>query len=1013
MIKKHTLSTSLLAIVVTVSILFSVSGNVWADPAGDQDPAVTSEQEEEEPEDPEKPAEPEDPAGPEDPVKPGTRSAPKGPSPTAGPTPAGPTPAEPTPPEPGAKYAIYPNTINITHCGYTDVRLTIDPFEFGPFENNYNEVEMATRFRFVIGKYTDKLTCGNETIDYSLATDKHVAFDDEGNIYDFTEDSLPYINLSVKVPDTIFTDGNPGTYTGTLRYAGVWYGDNGYLRNVDIRYITIKLVIPDSSSDYYEYGTLSNGVTWRLGRDGKLTINGNGPIPDFDKEKDVPWYCCKHLVTDIEIGSGITAIGNNAFYSVEYLKTVSIPNTVTRIGEKAFYYCMRNFERVAIPGSVKTIEDSAFSGCQKLSYVKLNEGLTSIGKSAFNMCREINSISIPSTVTDIGESAFYGCSNMPNVTIPSSITTIKDETFHNCSSMTKLVLPDGVTSIGKSAFEGCSALADVNIPGGVTSIGERAFAFSGITSAVIPSSFTSVPGWVFYCCHDLTSVTLPEGIVTIGGEAFASCTSLTQIKLPSTVRTLGYDAFYNTGLKTVELPDGLVTIGQQAFSSCKELTKINIPSTVTAIGPRAFMNCSSLISINLPTGITALKYDTFNSCTSLVSVTLPNGLKTIDSSVFSGCTSLKSIVIPSSVTKISYNAFRGCTAMNDVYCYADPENLEWLTDTLTPDFKTEGDKTVCHVPAGRLQLFETNFDHVNVVFTDENIDLGYGVHLYGYTLSLAGDIGINFWMDLDPEYDNADNYMLFTVNGKTRKVKVSEATSASNSDYKVFTCGVAAKEMTDTVTAQFYLADGTAVGEPISYTVRDYANYILTHDSYGQNTKAVVRAMLNYGACSQNYFNYHTDSLANSVLSADERCTTIASPDDVNYKTDGYGCIMPERVSLILNSTITLKLYFNNADAEGKVFIHNGKTLTPAKANGYTVVCIDDITAVWINSAVGLDVYENGTKLGYVVYSPAKYCKIVLGMETGGAVTDELKLVVTSLCEFNKALHNYIQNNRI
>ena len=97
--------------------------------------------------------------------------------------------------------------------------------------------------------------------------------------------------------------------------------------------------------------------------------------------------------------------------------------------------------------------------------------------------------------------------------------------------------------------------------------------------------------------------------------------------------------------------------------------------------------------------------------------------------------------------------------------------------------------------------------------------------------------------------------MLFTVNGKTQKVKVSEASTASNSAYKVFRCGVTAKEMTDTITARFYLADGTAVGSAYTYTIREYANYILTHDSYTQKAKDVVKAMLNYGACSQKYFN--------------------------------------------------------------------------------------------------------------------------------------------------------------
>ena len=74
-------------------------------------------------------------------------------------------------------------------------------------------------------------------------------------------------------------------------------------------------------------------------------------------------------------------------------------------------------------------------------------------------------------------------------------------------------------------------------------------------------------------------------------------------------------------------------------------------------------------------------------------------------------------------------------------------------------------------------------------------------------LSLAGDIGVNFWMELDGRYDYPENYMLFTVNNRTQKVLVSEAERAPGSPrYRIFRCGVTAKEMTDKVTAQFYLA---------------------------------------------------------------------------------------------------------------------------------------------------------------------------------------------------------------
>ena len=266
-------------------------------------------------------------------------------------------------------------------------------------------------------------------------------------------------------------------------------------------------------------------------------------------------------------------------------------------------------------------------------------------------------------------------------------------------------------------------------------------------------------------------------------------------------------------------------------------------------------------------------------------------------------------------------------------------------------------------------------------------------------------------MELDGRYDYPENYMLFTVNNRTQKVLVSEAERAQGSPrYRIFSCGVAAKEMTDKVTAQFYLYDGTPVGSEYTYTVREYANYILTHDSYSQKAKTVVKAMLNYGACSQTYFNYRTSSLANSVLPESERCPSIASPNSIGYKTDGYGILIPERVSLSLDSTITLKLYFNSKDVDGFEFRRNGRTLTTSRSGEYTVVHVDRIPALDIHSAVVVDVYRNNIKIGEFGYSPAKYCKIVLGMNNNGTITDELKLLVSTLYYFNSALQNYVQN---
>ena len=440
-----------------------------------------------------------------------------------------------------------------------------------------------------------------------------------------------------------------------------------------------------------------------------------------------------------------------------------------------------------------------------------------------------------------------------------------------------------------------------------------------------------------------------------------------------------------------------------------------IPTSVTNIDSGAFYG-QGLRSITIPGSISVIKEDAFRYCDSLESVIILEGVTEIEGYAFAYCNNIKTVSVPSTVTTIGSSQVFGPGAnLTDIYSYS--EATPWISFSYGVGYNTD---TKLHVPANKVESYRQMLNPDSALISETNligdaegngqINTGAGVHLYGYNLSLAGDIGVNFWMKLDSECAADYNYMLFTVNGETQKVKVSEADTASNSAYKVFRCGVNAKEMTDTITAQFYLADGTAVGSAYSYTVREYANYILTHDSYAQKTKDVAKAMLNYGACSQKYFNYHTDSLANSVLPENERFNQISSPDAIGIKTPGEGCLTPVKVSLSLKSTVTLKLYFNSEDAEGKIFKSNGKTLETVKSGGYTVVIIDNISASHIHSGVGFDVYENDAKIGNVVYSPAKYIKIVLGLPTDNVITDDLKLAVSSLYNFNQALQIYIQS---
>ena len=161
---------------------------------------------------------------------------------------------------------------------------------------------------------------------------------------------------------------------------------------------------------------------------------------------------------------------------------------------------------------------------------------------------------------------------------------------------------------------------------------------------------------------------------------------------------------------------------------------------------------------------------------------------------------------------------------------------------------------------------------------------GIGAKLAGYSLSLTGNIGVNFYMELSNDVVNDESaYMNFTLpNGTTSKVYVSgthEDGSTATTDttvkngvtYYVFTCEVAAKEMTSDIKAQMIGNNGEKTGKVYTYTVKEYADYILSHMSAEESdiskaTIQLVKGMLNYGGAAQKYFGYKTDKLASDGL---------------------------------------------------------------------------------------------------------------------------------------------------
>ena len=251
------------------------------------------------------------------------------------------------------------------------------------------------------------------------------------------------------------------------------------------------------------------------------------------------FYGCDNL-TSVIIPNSVTSIGFSAFSECYDLNSVHISDLAAWCNIEFGTYdsnplaCAYNgnatklylngeeVKDLTIPNSVTSIGNYAFYDYTNLTSVTIPNSVTSIGQEAFHNCEGLTSLTIPNSVTSIGEEAFYGCSNLTSLTIPNSVTSIGEGAFHGCGGLTSLTIPNSVTSIGAHTFAGCKSLTSVVIPNSVTYIGMFAFdGCSGLTSVTIPNSVTSIDNWAFSYCENLLDVyCYAEDVPSVGEDIF-------------------------------------------------------------------------------------------------------------------------------------------------------------------------------------------------------------------------------------------------------------------------------------------------------------------------------------------------------------------------------------------------------------------------------------------------------------------------------------------------------------
>jgi hypothetical protein len=267
--------------------------------------------------------------------------------------------------------------------------------------------------------------------------------------------------------------------------------------------------------------------------------------------------------TQIQVKEGTLGIAASAFRLRQNLIDITIPGSVTNIGNGAFYHT--GLRSATIPASVTDIGSGAFSECYYLTSIAMGNRVTSIGEYAFRNCYNLTGIAIPSSVTNIGNGAFYGCSGLTSVTIPSGVTNIGSHAFYACGNLTGITIPEGVKSLEPGLFWGCSELKSVTIPASVTAIGNSAF----------------------YDCFNLKSITIPSGVKSIENSAFPLDMEEITVSEQNTAYSSINGVLYNKDKTTLIY-----------YPRSKKALSYTVPNSVTNIDDEAFYYNSGLKEIH-------------------------------------------------------------------------------------------------------------------------------------------------------------------------------------------------------------------------------------------------------------------------------------------------------------------------------------------------------------------------------------------------------------------------------
>jgi len=252
-------------------------------------------------------------------------------------------------------------------------------------------------------------------------------------------------------------------------------------------------------------------------------------------------------------------------------------------------YDARNLgPHIVIPHGYTNVDlaKGVFVWPEEIISVTMPDSVTDIGERAFMNCASLASVKISNSVTKIRESTFFNCYNLDNIIIPNSVTVIESKAFCNCKKIANIIIPEHVQILESDAFAGCLNLSSIYVDAensNYSSIG-------GVLFDKYKRKILCYPAG-----NQNSSYIIPNYVAQICGEAFSYSRNLENVTMPNSVKSIGKNAFSNcVKLTSITIPNGVTDIGSFAFSWCSNLAKITIPDSVTSIDSSAFHGCEKL-----------------------------------------------------------------------------------------------------------------------------------------------------------------------------------------------------------------------------------------------------------------------------------------------------------------------------------------------------------------------------------------------------------------------------------